>query len=194
MDTSLSFLEQLRHLSDSEAWNRLVSLYTPLLQNWLRYHAILPPEDVDDLIQDVLLAVARDLPAFEHNQRRGAFRSWLRGILVNRLRDFWRTRQNRPGGVGGSGFQERLEQLEDEASNLSAVWNREHDQYVMDHLLREAETQFPPHVWQAFHRQVREKAPPATVAEELNMSLSAVYAAKSRVLGLLRKLADGVLS
>ncbi|MGF1583461.1 MAG: RNA polymerase sigma factor [Gemmataceae bacterium] len=194
MDTSFSLLDQLCQPSNPQAWDRLVTLYTPLLQTWLHDQDNLPTEDVDDLVQEVLLAVAQELPKFEHNRQRGAFRKWLRLILVHRLRNFWRSRQQRPSAVGGSDFLKRLERLEDDTSDLSALWNRQHDQQILDHLLREAQTQFAGHVWQAFQRQVLEKTTPAVVAAELNMSLTAVYTAKSRVLSLLRQKADGLIS
>ena len=34
--TSLSLLKRLCDPADAEAWRRLVQLYTPLLQRWLR--------------------------------------------------------------------------------------------------------------------------------------------------------------
>lgn len=193
METPMSLLEQIRQPSDSDAWSRLVVLYTPLLQSWLRRQEVLPNEDVDDLIQEVLLTVAEELPQFEHNQRTGAFRNWLRTILVHRLRNFWRARQHRPEVVGGSDFLKRLEQLEDENSHLSQLWDREHDHYVMNHLLQKAEPHFAPHVWQAFHRQVLQNEAPATIAEQLNVSLRSVYVAKSRVLSRLRKMVEGLV-
>ena len=45
---------------------RLVGLYTPLMQGWLR-RASLPPSDVDDLVQEVLAVVVRKVPGFRHD-------------------------------------------------------------------------------------------------------------------------------
>ena len=90
--TSVSLLDRACNGSGPESWTRLASIYTPLLQVWLRKYA-LQPSDVDDLVQDVLVTVSRELPTFEHSGRTGAFRSWLRMILVHRLQNFWRSRQ-----------------------------------------------------------------------------------------------------
>src|SRR6056297_3291965 len=94
-DTSITLLERLRQNDDPENWDRLVSLYSPLLRGWLRKYDV-QSSDVDDLVQEVLLAVSNDLKSFEHQGNPGAFRSWLRTILVHRLRDFWRARGRRP--------------------------------------------------------------------------------------------------
>src|SRR5688500_8868551 len=119
LDTSLSFLEQHRREGTSGPWDRLVRLYTPVLQNWLRRYDDLSPADVDDLIQEVLLTVSQELPRFDHGGQAGAFRGWLRQILANRLRNFWRSRQGQPRAVGGSDFQRHLDELADDASALS---------------------------------------------------------------------------
>ena len=137
-DTSISLLEQLRKQPDAESWNRLVELYTPLLRTWLRRFDVLLPADVDDLVQDVLLAVSKEMPNFQPGTAPGAFRSWLRTILVNRLRHFWRSRQHRPIVVGGSDFLDQLQKLSDAATPASQHWDREHDREVMSRLDRKS--------------------------------------------------------
>jgi len=94
------------------------------------------------------------LPKFQHNQRAGAFRRWLRTILVHRLRGFWRARQSRPlpGGEGDLG--KILEQLEDPQSGLSCLWDQQHDRHVMARLLEQIQSQVAPSTWEAFRRVV----------------------------------------
>jgi RNA polymerase sigma-70 factor (ECF subfamily) len=193
METSHSLLEHVRAHADPDSWQRLVALYTPLLQTWMRRYDVLAAADVDDLTQEVLLAVARDLPTFDHRSEPGAFRRWLRVILIHRLRNFWRARQHRPMAVGGSDFLKQLEQLEDAGSVLSQLWDHEHDRHVLNRLLDEIEPRFAPLTWQAFRRQVLDGASAETVAHELNMPLPSVYAAKSRIVKALRQLAAGLV-
>jgi len=79
----------------------MVLLYGPLLSHWLQRYGV-HPSDIDDLVQDVLMVVSTSMKTFAHNGRPGAFRSWLRTILINRLRNFWRSRGQRPQVGGGS--------------------------------------------------------------------------------------------
>jgi RNA polymerase sigma-70 factor (ECF subfamily) len=136
-DTSLSLLARLRRSPESESWNRLVDLYAPLIRAWLRKYDV-QDSDADDLVQEVLLAVSKDLAKFEHRGQLGAFRGWLKAILVNRLRKFWRARDRRPQARGDSDIDARLAELDDPASEMSVIWNREHDQYVLRQLSRRA--------------------------------------------------------
>src|SRR5262249_12308299 len=94
-ETPVSLLERLRLQPDAASWQRLHELYTPLIRDWLRRYALQLP-DTDDLTQEVLAVVIRELPNFRHDLRKGAFRRWLRTITVNRLRVFWRSRKAAP--------------------------------------------------------------------------------------------------
>ena len=170
-ETSLSLLNRLRQSSDSGGWNRLVGLYAPLLKRWLARYDI-QDSDADDLVQEVLLAVLKDVSDFDHSGRTGAFRSWLRTILVHRLRNFWRAHGRRPQAHGGSDIQRKLDQLEDPTSQLSQLWNRQHDHCVVQQLLMETEQQFAAKTWQAFCRVTLEGERNDVVAADLGMSFN----------------------
>lgn len=192
-ETSHSLLGRLAQDADPASWERLVEVYTPLLRSWLKRYDALSAADVDDLVQDVLLAVSKDLREFRHNREPGAFRGWLRVILVNRVRKFWRSRDRRPLAVGGSDFLEQIAQLEDQSSRVSGEWNREHDRHVLRTLLGTVQPRFSEQTWEAFRRQLFDGRKAADVADELGLSLDSVYAAKSRILLALRNAADGMV-
>lgn len=183
-ETPPSLLHRLREApEDADAWDRFDAIYRPLLTGWLRRHGP-QPHDVDNLVQEILTCVVRELPGFHYEPARGHFRGWLRQVMVNRLREFWRARQRERASVGPL-----LDQLQDPASDLSRRWDREHDQHVLAALLARLEPDFAPTTWQAFHRlQAGEE--PAAVAAALGMGLNAVYLARSRILRRLREAAQ----
>lgn len=190
--TSISFLALLQHANDAHHWDQLVHVYSPLIRAWVRRYDV-QEADVDDLVQEVFIAVSKELKSFNHNGRPGAFRAWMRTILVNRLRNFWRARGRRPTVGGDSDLERRLEQLEDAASEMSAIWNQQHDAHVAKQLLDLAEPGFESTTWKAFTRVALEGARPDVVAQELGISRNAVFIAKSRVLRRLREQADGLI-
>lgn len=169
-----------------------MGVYSPLLKHWLRRFDV-QDADADDIVQDVLGVVSQKLAEFRHNRQKGAFRSWLRNILTTRLKEFWRLRQRRPVPTGKSSFLSQLEQLEDGRSEISRLWDREHDEFVMKRLLDAVKPRFEPQTWQAFWRQVMEEVPANAVAAELDMSVSSVYVAKSRVLRALKQESRGLV-
>jgi RNA polymerase sigma-70 factor, ECF subfamily len=190
--TSRSLLTRASNGSDQEAWRRLTELYQPLIGRWVRPH-VAQRADADDVVQEVLTALVRELPRFEHNQRPGAFRAWLRTITVFRLRRYWEKRDGRPAANGGPRACEALAQLADPSSELSRSWDEEHDRYITTTLLASIRLEFQPATWRAFERQVRDGCPAADVAEELGLSVNAVLIAKSRVLKRLREKAVGLV-
>lgn len=188
--TSISLLERLRLHSESADWNRLVELYTPLIRRWLLRQDV-PAADADDLTQEVLGVVVRELVDFQHNQRLGAFRAWLRAITVNRLKGYWRGRRHAPQSGGDSAAARQLEELEDPHSSLSQLWDQEHDQHILAQLMKRIEPEFPLAWWHAFRRHVVEGARASAVAKELGVSVNVVLLAKSRILRRLRQEAAG---
>jgi RNA polymerase sigma-70 factor (ECF subfamily) len=186
LETSLSLLDRLRTTPDKASWQRLDDLYRPWLLRWLLGRDPSLREEAEDLVQDVLSVLARELSQFRHD-RPGSFRRWLLGITVHRLKNFWRSRRRRPSAHGEPPINDLLAQLEDPNSELSRVWDREHDQYVMQRLLLLIESEFEPTTWLAFRRVVLEEGNPAQVAADLGMSENAVYLAKSRILRRLRQ-------
>jgi RNA polymerase sigma-70 factor (ECF subfamily) len=191
-ETSLSLLDRSRDNLGDGSWERLVDVYSPLLRAWLARYGV-QPADADDLVQEILLTVARELPKFEHSGRTGAFRNWLRAILTHRLRDFWRSRRNRAAAAGGSSWAEQLDQLADEKSDASREWDAQHDRHVMARLLEQVRPRFEPRTWEAFHRQVIDGERADVVAAALGLSLNSVYVARSRVLSTLRREAAGLI-
>jgi RNA polymerase sigma-70 factor (ECF subfamily) len=191
-DTSATLLDRLCRQGDGESWQRLVDLYTPLIRGWLRRHARLE-QDVDDIVQEVLTVVVRKLPQFRREPRTGAFRRWLKNITVNCLRDFWRAGRSRPVATGDSDFGQMLDQLEDPNSDLSRLWDQEHDHHVTHRLLELIRPKFEATTWQAFQRVALDGIDADRVAAELGLSVNAVFIAKSRVLSRLRQEGEGLI-
>jgi RNA polymerase sigma-70 factor (ECF subfamily) len=185
-DTSISLLERLCIQPDEISWRRFVDLYTPLIRGWLGRYSV-KEQDAEDLAQEVMAVVVRELTNFRHNEQRGAFRCWLRTVTVNQLRALWRTRQGRDQGSGNSDVLRMLDQLADPDSSLSRLWDQQHDRHVAARLMELIEPQFEANTWQAFRRVALDGLKAATVAQELGMSVNAVLLAKSRVLSRLRQ-------
>ena len=192
LGTSHSLLERLRDRADHQAWQRMLTLYEPWLRGWLSRHD-LQPADVEDVLQDILVVVRDKLPGFVHNGQPGAFRSWLRTILTNRVRHFLRGRRSRQAVLASLPRTDWLEQLEDADSDLARQWDREHDRHLVRGLLASIQAEFSPTTWQVFELLVLEDRPTAEVVERLGVTTNMVYIAKGRVLGRLRAEARGLV-
>ena len=190
--TSISMLDRLQQGPNDTAWLRMVDLYTPLIRGWLRRYSLMD-QDVEDIVQEVLAVVVRKLPDFQKKPQIGAFRRWLRTITVNCLRDLWRSQRYRPRVTGKADFGKILDQLEDPESALSKLWDHEHDLHVTRCLLEKIRPRFEDKTWQAFQRVAVEGASVDQTAQELGVTVNAVFIAKSRVIHALRQEGQGLL-
>ncbi|MEC8554795.1 MAG: sigma-70 family RNA polymerase sigma factor [Planctomycetota bacterium] len=190
--TSLSLSDLLKNREDQGSWEVMVELYQPLIEKWLlRFGA--PANDREDLAQSVLLVVSNKLGAFKHSGNTGAFRSWLRSITRNCLLEFWRENKIRPIATGNSSFQESLEQLADECSELSRIWQEEYDQEVLKSLLKRIQDDFQQQSGEAFRRVAIEGIAAKEVAQQLGITVNSVFIAKSRIMNKLRLVGKDLL-
>lgn len=190
--TSTSLLLRARSGDDPAAWERLVAIYRPFVYGWLRRHSA-SHQDAEDLTQEVLTILVRELPDFSHSGRVGAFRTWLRATAANRMRSFWRAGRCRPVARGDTEFLIMVHEIEDDSSALSKLWDREHDQHVLARIIESIESEFEPTTVQAFRRLTFDLQPAPDVAAALGLTVPAVYIAKSRVLRRIRQEAAGML-
>jgi RNA polymerase sigma-70 factor (ECF subfamily) len=192
--TSRSLLERAR-AADKAAWERLITLYAPLVAHWCRRWA-LPEQDLADVLQDVFQAVAAALGRFRKERAGDTFRGWLHAIALNKVRDHWRRLGRQPVGAGGSDAQRRLAEFpgpgqpEGDSSAPEAAGERA----LFFRALELIRAEFAERTWQAFWRTAVEDRAPREVAAELSMSPGAVRVAKSRVLHRLREELGDLLS
>lgn len=183
-ETQASLILRLPCAADAEAWNQFVSLYEPFVYRFARRGG-LQDADARELVQNVLMSVARAVGRWQPEETRGKFRTWLFRIARNQLLDtlakrkvvgqggttMLRALDHLPAGDGGHNHEIRLA-----ARRELFLWAAER----IKGSVKEA-------TWQAFWQTaVLEKSPEA-VAEELGLSVGAVYIARSRVVTRLRE-------
>jgi RNA polymerase sigma-70 factor (ECF subfamily) len=187
----MSLLERLRDGSDEAAWRRFHDLYSPLIQRWLMRRGV-NPQDADDVGQEVMRLAFEQLPDFCHSGNVGALRAWLRQVVANRLKTFWR-QKNRGAARGGDDCGDLAEQLADPNSQLSRVWDEEYHRELCERLLELAGNEFQQQTMEAFRRVALDGQKAAEAGEAMGISANAVRIAQSRVMRRLRELGEGLL-
>jgi RNA polymerase sigma-70 factor (ECF subfamily) len=174
-----------------DAWERLVDLFGPEVYRWCRQSG-LQADDAADVVQEVFSAVATHVAEFRRRRPGDSFRGWLWTITRNKIRDHFRRRQGQPQAAGGTDAQQQLAQIpaqppdpDQTATTPPAGGDMEHRAMELVRAGVEERT------WQAFWRVTVDGQAVADVAEELGMSVRAVYEAKYRVRRRIRQeLAD----
>jgi RNA polymerase sigma-70 factor (ECF subfamily) len=179
-------LERLK-VQDPEAWRRFVRVYGPLVYEWCS-GAGLQADDAADICQDVFRAVARSIATFQRpTSHAGAFRGWLRKVTRNCLHDHFRRRAKRPQALGGTDFQQRIQELPDLAEVDSAESVAAEQVGIVRRALEVIQPEFAEQTWKAFTQVALDGRSPADVADELQMTAFAVRQANYRVRRRLRE-------
>jgi RNA polymerase sigma-70 factor (ECF subfamily) len=182
--TSATLLARVR-AGEREAWERLLSVYAPLVWHWCRQSG-LKEQDRSDVVQDVFGAVAGRVGDFQARAP-GGFRGWLRVITRHKICDLFRRRQHEPDGAGGSDAQRWLGQVAGPEDSAEASASDQADRhFLVRRVVELLRPEFSEQTWQAFWRTAVEGRAAVEVADELGMSPGAVRVAKCRVLQRLR--------
>ena len=94
--TRSTLLVRLKDLEDQEAWYYFFETYWKLIFNFALKSG-LDESDAEDVVQETVRAVARQMPEFEYNRQRGSFRSWLLTLTHRRVIDHFRHAERHGG-------------------------------------------------------------------------------------------------
>ena len=190
---SSSLLDRLRE-QDLEAWQRLTDLYGPLVYSWCR-RAGLAPADAADVVQEVFIAVSRAIKTFRRDLPGSTFRGWIATITRNKIQDHFRRCATQPMAKGGSDVQQMLQSLAafEEHSVSTEAQSAADRRILLSRAIELVRTEFEERTWRAFWLTTVENRLPVDAAEELGISLNAVYKACSRILRRLREELEGLL-
>ena len=130
-----------------------------------------------------LLAVARAVDRFQPDRSRARFRTWLYRITHNEFCNQLAVTR-RVEGSGDTAVQSLLDQ---QPSPTEDGFSVEYRRAVFRWAANRVESAVRPATWQAFWRTSVEGASIETVAEELGMTVGAVYVARSRVMSQIRR-------
>lgn len=116
-----------------EAFDALYERYLPVV--YRRVRVVIPPDDVEDVTQEVFIAAMRSLKGFRGQAR---FSTWLRTLVNHKVADYYRSRKNPEPNLSQFG--------EDEPDRLSLLSVLDNTDYLDDCIvLRRALNDIPPH-------------------------------------------------
>jgi RNA polymerase sigma factor (sigma-70 family) len=135
--------------------------------------------------QEVMGAVAQAIRKFDYDPQRGKFRNWLLTVVRSKLNNFLVNQQRQPLTADTS----LLRTLEDRTTaSEETQWDRVYRERIFDWAAEKVRAEVQDPTWQAFWQSAIEDQPGGEVAKRLGLSLSSVYAARSRVLARLKEI------
>jgi len=189
-DTRVTLLQRLPDAADAEAWETFVKIYAPVIFGFAVRRGC-PASEARDLVQEVLIKVASAIRSFEYDRSRGRFRNWLFTIARNQL-ESWRRKINARPKLGSDAERNRqaLERKRDKSVDPERIWQMEYQRQVVYRALPVVKEGVSAVQWRIFHGLVIDDRSASEMSIEEDMSIGAVYVAKSRVLARLREEID----
>ena len=148
--------------------------------------------DAQDVVQETVISVAKQMQGFKYDPACGSFKAWLMQITRRRIADRLRKRY-RSGDVGALKIEDPsvaalLNELPDASGSvLEDLWEEEWRRHMADAAMEKVKRRVTPEQFQMFEFSVLQRWPAGKVAEALGVSTVQVYMARHRVGKLVKK-------
>lgn len=182
METRHSLIVKLQNPKGEQAWREFVSIYEGFLQRLARRNGV-PERHIADVIQQILMVVARSIQQWQDDGNAASFRRWLATVARTAAIRFMSREAKQIGAVGGSEILVRLESIPDLPDSTS-IERYEHE--VILWAAEQVKHEFLPSSWSAFWATLVEGRDVNQVARELGVSCGSVYMSRSRILARIR--------
>ena len=189
--TRYSLLSRLQDWDDQESWKDFFDTYWRLIYS-IALKSGLTEVEAEDVVQETVICVAKDIDKFRRDRRLGSFKGWLRNLTRWRVADQLRKRDSNlvSGEVGLEASTTLAEPSEIPASadaELERIWDAEWQSNLTNTALERVRRHVKEEHYQMFDLNVLRDWPADQVARTLDVSIAQVYLAKHRILALLKK-------
>ena len=189
--TRRSLLSRLREWDDNESWRDFFQTYWRLIYE-VALKAKLSETEAQEVVQETVISVAKQMPEFRYDPARGRVKGWLLKITRRRIADQVRKRMQASGASGGHPVEtlnaEHIESVPDPAGcDLEAIWDEEWEKHLFNAAVANIKKQVKPEHYQLFDLYVIQKWPVRKIARTLGVNAGQVYLAKHRISSLLKK-------
>ncbi len=183
--TRRSLLTRLKHWDDADGWRQFFDTYGGLLYRFA-VRSGLDDAAAQDAVQEVMLAVAKQMPGFRYDPARGSFRAWLYNQARWRIADGLRRRHRAgltgpPPDHGTTGVEEAAELAQPAADDLEANWDREWRENQLARALETVKARVSPRQFQIFHLVAVKGWAIPEITRTLKVNRPQVYMARMRV-------------
>ena len=191
--TRRTLLSRLKNWEDRESWKDFFDTYWKLIYGVALKAGLSAPE-AQDVVQETILSVAKQMPTFQYD-RTGSFKAWLLQITQRRIADQYRKRppwagqKKEPSASASDGTSETSTlgrvpaPVED---GVTAVWDEEWHKNLVDVAMENVKRQVTARQYQLFDLYVVKQWAVRDITRTLHVTAAQVYLAKHRIARLIQ--------
>jgi len=191
LPTRYSLLSRLQNWNDQESWKFFFDTYWRLIYSTALKSGLTEAE-AQDVVQETIISVAKDIHKFKRDRALGSFKGWLRNLtrwrIADQLRRRTQPRLDEDVSAGDTVPPVEIEEIPDPAGEAeNDIWEQEWRSNLFEAALERVKHKVKEEHFQIFDLHVIREWPVAQVAQTLNISVGQVYLAKFRLTALIRK-------
>jgi len=190
--TRSSLVHRLRNWSDHGSWQDFFDTYWKLIYA-VAIKAGLSEAEARDVVQETLVAVAKQMRDGGYDRTKSSFKNWLCLITRRRIIDHFRKRtdpklRSAPQSQDETSRTDTIARVPDPASlELDSVWEEEWQKNLLDAAIEHVKPLVTPKQFQIFDLSVLRDLPVGEVTKLLKVNTAQVYLARHRVGALIKK-------
>lgn len=187
--TRYSLLSRLQNWDDQASWKEFFDTYWRLIYS-IALKSGLSETEAQDVVQETIISVAKDIHKFKRDPALGSFKGWLRNLTRWRIADQLRWRhQPRPDHLAINDADSSLgfAQIPDPGGAMDELWDKEWRANLFDAAVERVRPRVKEEHFQIFDLHVIRQWPAQRVAAVLGVTIGQVYLAKFRIVALIKK-------
>jgi RNA polymerase sigma factor (sigma-70 family) len=187
--TRQSLLSRLKSFDDNESWYEFFQTYWKLIYGTATRSGLTPVES-QEVVQETIISVAKNMPGFKYDRSKGSFKGWLLQTTKWRIQDQFRKRQREAAVMipvkDGSDAGIGIDAIPD-PGGIDRVWDDEWQNNLLEAAVQRVKGKVKPKQYQIFDLYVLKKWPVSKVTVTLGVNIGQVYMARHRVTALIKK-------
>ena len=186
--TRYSLLSRLQDRDDHDSWKDFFDTYWRLIYA-LAVKSGLTEGEAEDVVQETVITVAKDIHKFKRDPALGSFKGWLKMIIRWRIADQFR---KRPGGRNqaaepGEPALDLGEIPDPTGGGLELMWQEEWRKNLFEAAVDRVKRRVREEHYQIFDLYVVKGWPVLKVARAMRVSVGKVYLTKHRIALLVKR-------
>ena len=189
--TRYSLLSRLQNWDDEKSWKDFFDTYWRLIYS-VAIKSGLTEQEAQDVVQETIICVAKDIHKFKRDQKLGSFKGWLKNLTRWRIADQLEKRGHAKyladSPESESGETLSLEEIPDPASTgLELLWDKEWKMNLFETAVDRVKRRIKAEQYQIFYMYSVKRWPVKRVAEAFGVSTGYIYLTHHRVSTLIKK-------
>ena len=179
-NTRYTLLQRLQSSNNEKNWDEFVTYYKPYIFVIIKGFNV-GIQDSEELMQDVLVKIWKNISKFDPEKHQCRFRTWLSTMIRNTVFNFFKSKssKNSQSNINYDDIIGRLELISDAEINLLA--EKEWRNYIAKLAWENLKENFNDVTRNVFEESISADIENSTLAEKYNVSESSVRVFKMRV-------------